>query len=237
MRNITAPTAIATLAMLLVGCGSAADKASYKAGELGNGGFNFQCDDSVACDRYNAAKSFPTDVALGSTFRVRYIPKDSDVSVNQTPADTGVTVGTIGSTYLQYGPDGFAALKAGIGAVTARNAQGSLVEYTTIRVTPPDALVVYDAAYQSSQGSTPPKVSNVSIKLNEEKSLRALARAKSQDLAGSLKYEWTSSAENIVETNSDAQGRVTLVGKAVGNATVTVEGGTFKQTFPVVVTE
>lgn len=219
------------LAVALGGCQSIGSPGpgspSYREGQLGNGGFAFECDDSVACDRFtNTAKTFPDAIALGSTFRVRYIPKDADVK--------GVTVGSVGSTFVTHAATGgLAATKAGYATITAVNGTGSLVEFVTVPVRAPDALVVYDAAYK---GTSPSRITSLTLAVGAGKSLRALARAKQADLAGTLAYEWTASASDVVDVRAEASGKVTLTGLVPGKARVSVVGGTFTQELDVEVT-
>lgn len=224
----------AAAALLIVGCSSKLESGTpaYKAGELGNGGFEFTCDDSVACNKFNAAATFPNTVARGASFRVKYVPRDA--RTNEPGSSAGVTTSAVGNTYLSYGPDGFVGVKAGLGTITARNAQGQLVEFTTIKIEKPDTIVVYDGEYSGT--TTPPLIDKVTLSVGERKTLRALARSGGHDLAGLLQYEWATDGV-IVGVDSPMQGKATITAKKAGTATLTVTGGTFTQEIPVEVSQ
>lgn len=217
----------------LGGCGSGLDASSpaFKAGELGNGGFSFTCDDSVACNKYNAAAQFPEAVAQGATFRVRFVPRDA--SSTSAGSGAGITVSPVGKDFVTVGTDGLSGGRTGTGIITARNAKGALVEFTPIKIEKADAIAVYDGEYV---GNNPVTLDRVTMRLNERKTLRALARRSGRDLAGLLRYEW-SVAGGAVAVGRVTDGKVTLDAKSVGNAVVTVAGGAFKQEFSVEVTQ
>jgi hypothetical protein len=229
-----AHASLATLAALaalaaLAGCQSngVPTGAQVATGQLGNGGFAFDCDDSVACDRYtNAAKSFPDAIALSSTFTIRYVPKSGGSS-------TGVTVGAVGETFIAPGVNGLTALHTGYGTIVARNASGAVVEFASVPIYKPESLVIYDAAYT---GTSPVPITSVTLHVGEVRNLRALARAHTFDLAGTLQYEWTSPSDGVLTLNQEATGKVTLSGATVGTTHLTVAGGTFEQDLSVQVT-
>lgn len=211
----------ATVVIALAGCGEAGQPtgASVAAGQLGNGGFAFTCDDSVACDRYsNTAKTFPDAIALSSTFRIQYVAKD--------PKTTGITVGAVGDSFIAPSPKGFTALRAGWATIVARNASGEILEFLSVPVQKPDSLVVYDAGYV---GSSPTPITTVKMNVGDVRSLRALARAGRVDLAGTLQYEWTSPADGVLSVYGDATGKVTIVASNAGSTRVRVVGGTFEE--------
>jgi hypothetical protein len=223
--------------VLVVGAGACADMApsspSYKPGELGNGGFQFTCDDSVACNKFNAAQEFPNTVAQGASFTVRYVPRDA--TQTKPGSNAGITTSPVGTTFLSTGPDGLVGVRAGVGTITARNAQGSLVEFTAIKIERPDAIVVYDGEYTGT--TTPVTIDKVTLKVNEVKTLRALARRTGHDLAGLLTYEWSTDTSSVVKVDTVTNGKVTLVGKSAGSAKIIVKGGSFEQDVPVEVSQ
>jgi hypothetical protein len=229
MRPLLAALAAAALT---VGC--QLDDGGYAAGELGNGGFYFSCDDAVACSRYtDDASQFPKAVALGSTFSVRYVPKPSsglDIKLNDSAPDRGVTVQPISNAYVARGANGLAAIKAGYATIASRDAAGQLVDYVVIRVARPDALVVYAA---DESRTDPPLVSNVTLGRGDKRAFRALAREGTATLAGSLQMEWRSSNPGVVDIESTTEGKVTVVARSAGSATLEATGGTFTQTLAV----
>ena len=153
-----------TLAAATSGCSSADGGSGYQAGELGNGGFYFSCDDAVSCNKYSDdASKFPKAVSLTSTFAVRFVPKQStrgiDIRFNESEPDRGIVITPV-SDFVTRGPKGLAAVKAGYATLAARDAGGQLVDYVVVRVQKPDALVVYAA--DDTTVSTPAPVDRMS---------------------------------------------------------------------------
>ena len=212
--------------LALAACNSVPTGASVAPGQLGNGGFAFECDDSVACDRYShTAKTFPDAVALGSTFRVRYVAKGSSDA-------TSVTVGSVGDWFTPA-LRGLSAQKKGWGTFVARDNAGKILDFVTVPVVSADQIVVYDAAYV---GDTPTRVTSVKLGVGDTKSFRALARRGTDDLAGMLAYDWSAPATGVVQIDAQASGKVAITGIGAGTTRVTVEGASYKQTLDVEVT-
>ncbi len=209
----------------------------YKAGELGNGGFYFSCDDAVACTKYtDDASKFPSSVSLSSTFTVRFVPKrDSDlnISFNDGAPDRGITVQPVGEL-VSRGPKGLVALKSGYATLASRDAKGKLVDYVVVRIARPDALVVYSA---DESRTDPPRVETVALEVGRRRAYRAFAQEKKADLAGSLQVEWTSDNPSVVDVESTTGGKATIVARAPGTAHLLAAGGTFTQSIPVEVTK
>lgn len=218
------------------GC-SLADNTGYKAGELGNGGFYFSCDDAVSCAEYsNDAKKFPETVSLGSTFRVRFVSqstssKASYITFNESAPNRGLTVNPIGE-YLSFGPKGMLAQKEGYATIFSRDAAGQLVDYINVQIVKPDALVVYAA---DDVSASPTRIDAVKVSLSDRRSLRAFARQNKKTLAGSLQVEWTSSSTAFFDVDT-SDGKAVIVPKKAGQGTLVAVGGTFKQEIPVEVT-
>lgn len=222
-------TAMLGLVAVAGGCSSTD---GYKPGELGNGGFYFSCNDAVSCSRYsNDAAKFPSAVSLGSSFQVRFVPKASDtlIKFDEKAPDRGITINPVGE-YVSRGGNGLVALKSGYATITSRDASGQLVDFVTIRVAKPDALVVYSA---EDVRDAPDRVDTVSLGKTERRNYRAFAQEKNAVLAGTLAVEWTSSNPNIVAIDGTLEGKVTVVGRAPGNANLIAIGGTFRQEIPV----
>jgi hypothetical protein len=212
---------------------------SYAPGELGNGGFVFSCDDSVACDKYSGtADKFPKDnISVGSRFNVRFLPKGAVVGIAPTDPSKGQTLGTVGDDYLTTAPGGaFSAQKAGFASLVARSADGRLVDFITVEIQKPDSLVVYDTDSGSSDSDLV-ELDSITLKVGESKSIRALARAHGRDLAGALRYDWTAVDASVVGIGSATDTRATIVGKQAGTTSLMIEGGSFQQTVKVEVTQ
>lgn len=229
--------AVAILLAAASGCSSADGGSGYQPGELGNGGFYFSCDDAVSCTKYSDdASKFPKAVSLGSSFAVRFVPKPSssssgvDIRFNESAPDRGIVIEPV-SDFVTRGPRGFTAVKAGYATLASRDAGGQLVDYVVVRVQTPDALVVYAA--DDTSVSAPAPVSTVALRMADTKSFKAFARRGTEDLAGSLQVEWKSSNTSVLEVQSTSAGKVTVVARSSGSATLTATGGTFSQDIPV----
>ncbi len=239
-RSVGACFAVAaTLATALIGCSDLdASSAAYRTGELGNGGFAFKCDEAVSCRQWSDdAAKFPDTVALGSTFRLRYIPNAAstpslvDINIGTSFENPdGTVIQTVGDDFLSRGADGFLAVSEGYGTVVARNVQGVVLDYTQLRIVRPDALFVYIADNTSDR---PPRVTTVQMHVGESVTYRAAAERGSQILAGSIRAEWTSSNESVADATGDTTGKVTLYARSVGQTTLTVSGGSFTEEIPV----
>lgn len=235
MTRLRIALVLTALSALASGC--KLDDGGYAPGELGNGGFYFSCDDTVACSQYtDDASQFPKAVSLGSTFKVRFVPKQEsgiDLKFNDSAPERGVTVQPISDVYVSRGANGLAAIKAGYATIASRDAAGQLVDYVVLRVARPDSLVVYAA---DESRTNPPLVSNVTLGVGDVRAYRAIAQEKKTNLAGSLQVEWTSSKPSVVTVQTSVNGKVTIVARAAGTATLVATGNTFEQSIPVEVT-
>lgn len=237
-RNLS--TAVALGALLFgAGCTISSAGPGYEEGELGNGGFLFTCDDSVACeDDTNDASAFPSAVSLGATFAVRYVPQTragTDIRFNESEKNRGITVSPTGQ-FISSGPDGFVGIKEGYGTLASRDASGRIIDYVTLRVAKPDALVVYEASLSSgATAPTPVKVDNVELRTGSRRSYRVRAQENHQDLAGSLRVQWESDDESIVAIDSVQSNTVTVTAKKEGTTKLHATGGTFVEDIVVTV--
>jgi len=210
----------------LLGCGPI-DDGAYASGELGNGGFYFDCSDAVTCKNYSEGPStFPSAVALSSTFDVRYHQVRRD-GVN---VEGNVVVSTIG-TGISRGPSGFTAVQRGYYTLAARDSHGQIVDYITVHVQKPDGLVVY--ADEGASNRSPDRIEKVTLEMGKRGSFRAFARAKQETLAGMLAVEWRSSDPSVFEVVEVVAGKAVLAAKGAGTATLYTAGGTFEQSIQV----
>lgn len=209
---------------------------SVKKGELGNGGFTFRCDDSVACDRWNNADDFPKAVALGSTFDLQFLLLDGTRGISYLKdAERGTTVESVGK-YINRGASGFAAVEPGISTISARDQKGWLVDYITVQIRKPDSLIIYDSEYK---GDNPTRLQRVSIGKGERKSFRVVAQAGLEALAGSVTVEWASEDDSVVAVEGYSRGKVTIVATGANGAATTLKakGASLEQTLSVTVGE
>lgn len=216
------------------GCSLAGD--GGKAGELGNGGFYFSCEDAVACDKYsNDASKFPSSVSLSSTFSVRFVPKtgSSGIVFNESAPDRGITIQPVGD-FVSRGPKGLVAIKSGYATLASRDAQGKLVDYVVVRVARPDALVVYSA---DDSRSDPPRVESVDLTVGSRRAYRAFAQEKKADLAGSLQVEWTTEDPRVAVVENTTDGKATISARAAGTTNLVAVGGTFTQKIAIQVSQ
>jgi hypothetical protein len=229
--------AMAFLAFAALTSGCSLNDSGYKAGELGNGGFYFSCDDAVQCSKYtDDASKFPKAVALGATFTVRFVPKQDtglQIKINESAPDKGITIQPV-ADYVSRGPKGLAAIKSGYATLASRDLAGKLIDYVVIRVAKPDTLVVYAA---DESRTNPPRIEAVTLVTGDRKQYRAFAQEKKEDLAGSLQLQWTTTDKTIVDVESTTDGKATIIAKAKGSAKLVATGGTFVQEIPVEVTQ
>jgi hypothetical protein len=197
---------------------------AYKEGKLGNGSFLFKCDDSVACDRWSTddAKDFPTQIALGSNFHLRFVADGQEgttLNINGRRYD-GITLAPVGP-YVSSGPEGFAAVQAGYGTVYARDSNGAVIDYVTLKIVKPDELVVYQAEYK---GVDPTPVTTIEMTVGQRQSFRTFGRYNHEAVAGSIRVQWKSADPDVVEVESYTRGVVTILPKKRGNTKLTAVG-------------
>jgi len=224
------------LAAVGVGCSDPAPgDPAYRQGELGNGGFLFACDDSVACDRWstNNASDFPKRIATGSVFNLRFVAREDQGGFDlDGPETDGVTLQAL-EPFVGRGPEGFAALRPGYGTVMAKRANGAVVDYATLTIVQPNALVVYPAGYR---GTTPERIETITIKVGETRAYRVVAEdANREAIAGSIRMAWSSAAPErltVLYTNRVA----TVTAKGVGKTTLKAEGAALVRDIDVEVT-
>ena len=211
---------------------------SYKKGELGNGSFVFQCDDSVACDRWsNSANAFPDKVSTGAIFDVRFIANGDAAGFSVTTDRATTASGTVYdgqssvtytaiAPYMSSGPDGFVTVKPGYGVIAAKDANGAILDYVTVRIVKPDGLVVYDAKYK---GTDPVRLEKIDLQNGESQDFRTVAEYDMEAIAGSIRVEWTSADSSIAEVVGYRHGVVTVKGKAAGKTKLTAAGAALTQ--------
>lgn len=228
--------ALAVAAAFVAGCNGnpPPGSAAYKEGELGNGDFLFACDDGVACLPYSGdAKKFPRAIASGATFDVRFVSKNEQgatVNVDFVDVDGKRYEGlrtTALPPFVEEGPDGsFVAAKPGFGTVVVRDQHSFVVDYVTLNIVKPDALVVYDANYDVAFGTSPPQLQTVTLKVDERSSYRVFAEHARDPIAGSIPVTWTSADPEVlaVESYSPRSRVVTVVAKKAGTTTLQAEG-------------
>lgn len=229
-RQLSSVTLALALAFAAATSGCSSDNpppgsVAYKSGTLGNGGFLFACDDGAACLPYSGdAAHFPTRVATGSTFDVRFVANADQGNDNQ---HQGITVQGV-TPYIDRGGDGLAAVKPGRGTIIAYDAAGNVVDYTTIAIVQPKTLAVYDANSTIGAEKEPPRVESIDVNVGGRKSYRVLAEVDATStsggwaVAGSMTVEWTSSNPDVIRVDSYNAGVVNLVANKVGTATLTI---------------
>jgi hypothetical protein len=209
--------------------------AAYKQGELGFGAFLFACDDSVACDRWstNDAKDFPPQIATGSVFDLRFVASgEQGVALTTKEKYPGVTSEAV-APYVGTGPDGFTALMPGYGTVVARDSRGFIIDYVTLKIVKPDALVVYAAEYK---GTNPIALEALTLRPNERKSYRTVAQHNLEAVAGSVQIRWESADKDVAQVESYQRGVVNIVAKSAGKTKLKAVGAALSKEIDVEVT-
>ena len=216
-----------------------AGSAAYKEGELGNGDFLFACDDGAACLPYSGdASKFPTQIASGANFDVRFVAKKqqgTSITIDEKRYD-GITTKAVG-TYVSSGPEGFAAIKPGYGTILVEDSKGTVIDYVTLKIVKPDGLVVYDANYDVAQGKEPPRVQTMKLKVEEQTSYRVVAEYKFEAIAGAIPVGWESVDNDVVVVDSYTRGVVNLRAKGVGKTKLKARGASLEKEIEVEVTK
>ncbi len=220
MKRTVCVFALAALAGCAVKTDPTLDSAAPKAGSLGNGDFYFTCDDSVACAGYtqsNVAEKFPTAVAEGAVFHLKYEVASAAVTINDNVPGKGYTLSTVGTQYLSLGTDGFTGVKAGVGTIWVKDAAGHGIDFTTINIAKPDEIVVYDGAETTQSPS-------FQIAVGATAAYRTVARQSQAPLAGVFNSEFTPADTSIVTVEGRVNGTTTLRGMSAGSTIVHVSG-------------
>ncbi len=245
-RTLWTKTAgIALAVAFAAGCNGnpGAGSAAYKEGELGNGAFLFACDDGVACLPYSGdAKKFPTAIATGSTFDVRFVDKDQQGTSTLTVGEKkyeGIKPMPVEPFITAEPSGGFLAKKAGYATIMARDATNTVVDYVTVKVVQPKELAVYDATATGYTAKNLTRIQSVRIGLEDRRSYRVVATpGQGQDaLAGSIPVEWTSDDPSIVEIESYSQRVVNIHALKSGTTTLTAAGAGLEKKLTVEVSQ
>jgi hypothetical protein len=244
MSGGTKAAAIATMALCigaLSGCNGnpAPGSEAYKEGELGNGDFLFACDDGVACLPYSGdAKKFPSKIATGSIFDVRFVGKNQQgtvITIKDKKYD-GIKTEPV-APYVSKGPDGFVAVQPGYGTLIVRDSKGIVIDYVTMHFVQPDDLIVYDANYDAAKGKQPPQIQTLNLKVDATPSYRVVAEHAAEAVAGSIPVKWESLDDTIVEVESYSRGVVNLRAKGVGKTKISAKGAALEKQMDVEVTQ
>lgn len=223
----------ALAAAFIAGCG--ARGGDVKAGELGNGGFTFSCDDGAACAPYShEATTFPSAVSLSSTFDVNFQPRST--SSDEPKPQGGITLSSVGDDFFTRGPQGFVAQREGYGTIAAFDSAGKLVDYTVIEIIKPDVLTIYDAERESSDDADPPSLDVIELREGESRSFRVLPRNDAGvPLAGKVGVKW-SSPSSVATVQPGSSGRYSVYGNAAGATVVAIDGAALHREIKVLVT-
>lgn len=239
-RTTTIAGAIALSIGALAGCNNpASGSPAYKEGELGNGDFLFACDDGAACLPYSGdAAKFPAQIAIGSSFDVRFVSRGqqgSVITINDKRYE-GIVAQPV-APYVSKGPDGFVAKKPGYGTIIVRDSKGTVIDYVTLKIVQPNDLIVYEASYDVSRGKEPPRIQAMNLKVGESPSYRVVAEYGAEPAAGSIPVKWESDDNTVVEVESYSRGVVNLRAKGAGKTKVKASGAALEKQIDVEVTE
>lgn len=231
--NALAPLSLGALAAaFVIGCG--ARGGDVKAGELGNGGFAFSCDDGAACAPYShEATTFPSAVSLSATFDVSFRPRST--SSDEPQPQGGITLSSVGGEFFSRGPQGFVAQREGYGTIAAFDATGKLVDYTVIEIIKPDVLTIYDAEREASDDVDPPSLDVIELREGESRSFRVLPRNDAGlPLAGKVGVKW-SALSSIASVQAESSGKYSVYGNAAGATTIAIDGAALHREIKVLV--
>lgn len=241
MRSKTASTLALLLGLALAACGTNPESGSpaYKAGELGNGGFLFACDngDGVACLSAESgdAKKFPARIATGATFDVRFVEKNAQgtvVGIDERRY-SGVTTEAV-APFIGRGGQGFTALRPGYGTIVARDSAGTIVDFATLTIVRPTRFIVYRDSDSGSRAPAP--IELLTLSLGGSALVRVVAADSMGTIAGSIPVAWSRGTDDVVSVEPDEDGSFRLGAGKEGSAILTVDGaGGLSTQFTVVV--
>jgi hypothetical protein len=215
----------------LLGC--SANGALSQNGNLGNGAFTYYCqsqlDQTCNCANNNLCiggnPPFPSAIALGSQFGVRFSPATS-INVNVG----NPVLKPVAANYVQITGNVVVALKTGLaGIYAASSVDGSFVDFTVVNIVTPLSLSVLDAGGNPVVG--PQKVT---VGMPSTFSVVPL-QAGGQELPGTLEGTWTTSDPAVAAlTLGSPNDTMGISGVAPGTATITVSSsGNVQTTFTV----
>jgi hypothetical protein len=224
IRTSTVAAALVSLATLLGGCGDEQNNplhrdGSYRTGGLGNGAFLFVCESGASCGpsttTMTSSPDFPHMVAAGATFDVRYVPHGEEGGTLR-PAGSkyaGVT-GEALAPFLRNTERGYVALRPGQGTIVVRDHRSVIIDYFTMSIVTPTSLVAYRADLPPT--TNPPAVDRLVMTKDDRRSLRSVAMAGQEPIAGSIAVEWRVDNPEILVVESVTGGIVNVVAKGIG---------------------
>jgi uncharacterized protein YjdB len=223
---------LGVVAALSSACG-ANSSAPGREGDLGNGVFAYNCQDpsdsacpsglsaiSQDCQQASVASSgtncFPSSIAVGGKFRIQYHVNPSQVSNAGNP-----TLRAVSSDYLVTAGDGiFMAKKSGyVGVVATSTVNSNVLDYTLLRMAPVAALKLQD------NDSGKPALPTTDVIVGQSRTYHVIAQGKlTEQLAGAIDVNWTSSDPTIVQLKSgNPNATMEIQVLKAGQATITAK--------------
>lgn len=212
-------------ASTLAGCSS---NPLGKSGNLANGGFTYECvdvQDDHACAQLaiNSMTTFPSDIAVGSQFRVSFTPKSDQQQNAGNPQ-----LRPVAADYLVSTADGqFKALKAGYCAIVARSSKdGTVIDYTLVHMTNiADIAMTADGSTVGNSGASPFSV-GASVELKATP-----VDERGQPVDGTLDYVWTIDDTSVATFQSpiNKSASASLQGVKAGTTTLHIQSGDAKR--------
>lgn len=251
VQKRTSVLGLIVVAVGLTSCSSASEPQG-RTGNLGNGVFLYECQDTSdpACSggtgnmmpgcagqrtvdwpgtarEEQAKQCFPSRVGLGARFRIQYRAS------SEAPNPGNPVIKPIAPSFLQLLGDGVFEAKrlgqAGLYAVGSTN--GQLYDYTLVKVEPLGSI-------RLTAPDDQPIPTQVNLRVGDTKEMRATAFSLANAaLAGSLPYAWTVSDDRVavLETGSPSA-TLRVRGVAPGSAKVSAKVGSSETSTLVTVT-
>jgi hypothetical protein len=212
----------------LIGCSS--KSAGTRSGNLGKGGFSYQCLNGAAdfaCGSANKTTptTFPAAVAEGSYFGITFQPSDTAAAGNPS-------LRSVSDDYLTSDTPGeFLAKKPGRSAIVARSStDGRFVDYTLVTVAPISTLrMMRQGEFVDDK---------LSMRVGDAFDFRALPmNVRGDGLAGMVPYDWKSTDSEVLKLDG-ANPSATINGRAIraGTSTLTANVGSHTISIDITVT-
>ncbi len=207
------------------------------AGYLGKGGFGYVCDLGAVDECKSGTVPIPSSVAVGSTFSIRYEAETEDGYDSKSVLITSGTVESVGTHLSSTSRGTFKALSAGPATLVIRGVNHDLLDYHPLNIADVEALVLESFSNDRDQVLELLSTGAAKSVVPGIYGFAIFPTTKSgEKLSGLISYDATSSDDSNVSVETVDGRNLTLVARALGDATVTVSGSQTSFTLDIKVT-